>query len=705
MMDAPSAHAKSQFETRRLATTLPIYAGTIFLSAFLLFGIQPMFAKMVLPRLGGSPGVWSVAMVFFQTVLLAGYGYAHWLVSRFSVRRAALIHIGVMVVVLLVALPIGIAAGYERPPVDGEIPWLVMLFGASVGLPFFAVAANGPLLQAWFARTGHAHAGDPYFLYAASNIGSFLALIAYPLAIEPFLTLSGQATSWAWGFGLLLAGIAACAGLSLGRSASETASTQAKLVQTAIATREKLVWVMLAFVPSGLLVAVTAHVSTDVAAAPLLWVVPLALFLLTFVIVFQRRPVLRHVWMLNVQLVLTAVLILSILFKPDFGWGFYLALHLGLFFVTAMVAHGELAQRRTDAANLTQFYLWMSVGGVLGGLFSGLLAPMIFNSIVEYPVLIVAGLLCRPGFMSIKLSGWMRGALATIVVGGFAALVFQEQQRTDSVRSFFGVHRMVETEDGRFRLLVHGNTVHGAQRLVQQDGTPALGAPEPLTYFFTGGAIADGIESVRQARGGKLDTVSVIGVGTGSLACQMRAGENWNFYEIDPYVVRIATDPARFSFFRDCAPAMKFILGDARLTLADAANASLDLIVVDAFSSDAIPLHLLTTEAIALYKTKLKPDGVVLFHISNRNMELGPVVTATAHAEGLSTWIRQPSQTKDMTAQMKISPQVAMVAHKAADVGPLAGDAWVKQDGPGTARAWRDDYADIVSAIWRKLSR
>jgi hypothetical protein len=703
-MDAPTTNAEARFEARRLATTLPLYAGTIFLSAFLLFGIQPMFAKMVLPRLGGSPGVWSVAMVFFQAMLLAGYGYAHWLVSRWTVRRAALIHIALMGLVLLTALPIGIASGYERPPQDGEMLWLVMLFTASVGLPFFAISANGPLLQAWFARTGHPHASDPYFLYAASNIGSFLALIAYPFLVEPFLTLSAQAVTWTWGFGLLLAGIAACAGLGLGRSADASARVQVALVQTAIPARQKLSWVALAFVPSGLLVAVTAHLSTDVAAVPLLWVAPLALFLLTFVIVFQRKPLLRHGWMLNVQLLLVAALLLRIVLQPKLGWGIELGLHLGLFFTTAMVAHGELARRRPDAANLTQFYLWMSVGGVLGGLFCGLIAPAIFNSVVEYPLLIIAGVLCRPGFTAIRLPRFAQVGLAGTVVVGFAVLIVTEQQRTDSIRSFFGVNKITDSKDGRFRNLVHGTTVHGAQRLRNDDGTEVTGEPEPLTYYFTGGAIADGIDAVRQARGGRLGTVAAIGVGTGSLACQMRAGEDWTFYEIDPQVVRMATDPARFGFFSACAPDARFVLGDARLTLADAADGSLDLIVVDAFSSDAIPIHLMTIEAIGVYLAKLTPNGAVLFHISNRNMELGPVVTATAHAKGLNTWLRQSRQTPELLAQMKYSPYVAMIARRPEDVGLAAEQGWIRQDAPGTARAWRDDYADVIGAIWRKFA-
>lgn len=702
-MDASSTPVPSVATARRIAATVPVYTITLFLSAFLLFGIQPMFAKMVLPKLGGSPGVWSVAMVFFQSALLAGYGYAHWLVARFSLRRAALIHLALMAVVLLVGLPIGIAAGFERPPQEGETLWLIALFTASVGLPFFAVAANGPLLQAWFARSGHPRAIDPYFLYAASNVGSFLALLAYPFLIEPVLTLSQQSLAWSFGFGLLLAAIAACAGLALGAVETRPAATLDAKAARPVSGRQKLGWVALAFVPSGLLVAVTAHLSTDVASVPLLWVVPLALFLLTFVIVFQSRPLLRHGWMLTAQLVFVAALILKTLFQWQIGWAGELALHLGLFFTTAMVAHGELARRRPDAAHLTGFYLWMSLGGVLGGLFCGLLAPLLFNSIVEYPILIVAGLLCRPGFTGIRLPGPVRAGLTGAVVVGLIALIVTEQQRSDSVRSFFGVNRIVDSPDGRFRVLVHGSTVHGAQRLRQDDGSLVAGRPEALSYYYTGGGIADGIEAVRQVRGGRLGAVAAIGLGTGSLACQTRPGENWTFFEIDPEVARMASDPARFGFLAACAPTARIVLGDARLTLADAAPASLDLIVVDAFSSDAIPVHLMTTEALALYQSRLKPGGAILFHISNRNMDLGPVVTATAHARGLSTWIRPTRQTAELTALRKYSPHVAMVARRPEDVGLSAEQGWVAQPAPGRARAWRDDYADVIGPIWRKL--
>ncbi|WP_367273930.1 spermidine synthase [Bosea sp. (in: a-proteobacteria)] len=630
-MDASAARTVDRLQARRMAATLPVYVATIFVSAFLLFGIQPMFAKMVLPKLGGSPGVWSVAMVFFQAVLLAGYGYAHLLVSRFALRRAALIHLGLMIAVLAISLPIHIAAGFERPPQEGEVLWLIGLFTASVGLPFFAVAANGPLLQAWFARTGHSHAADPYFLYAASNAGSFLALIAYPFLVEPLLPLALQASGWAWGFALLLAGIAGCAGLAIGAGRADAAAPVEAAPAAPVTNAQRFGWVALAFVPSGLLVAVTAHISTDVAAVPLLWVMPLALFLLTFVIVFQRRPILPHRWMLHLQIALMFALLLAVAAKFRIGWGYSLALHLGLFFVTAMVAHGELVKRRPDASRLTEFYLWMSFGGVLGGLFCGLLAPMLFNTVIEYPMLMVAGLLCRPGIGAIgeRLRVLKLGLIATAGCM-MAFLLANDWRRTDSVRSFFGIHRILEAEDGRFRSLAHGTTVHGVQRLRNDDGSPVTGRPEPLSYYFTGGGIADGIEALRRARGGVLGKVASVGVGTGSLACQTRPGEHWTFYEIDTRVVSIATDPAQFSFISQCAPDAPFVIGDARLTLADAAAGSLDLIVVDAFSSDAIPVHLLTREAMGLYLSRLAPGGALLFHISNRNMDLAPVVAATA---------------------------------------------------------------------------
>src|SRR6476660_3327116 len=337
---------------RHLLLLLATFTAAIFVSAALLFMVQPMFTKMVLPRLGGAPSVWSVAIVFFQGALLAGYAYAHWLTRYAPGRASVVIHV-VVTIGAVFALPLSIAAGWARPPESGEALWLMGLFTASIGLPFFALAANSPLLQAWFARTDHPAADDPYFLYGASNIGSFLALVSYPSVIEPFVGLKDQAELWSLGFGLFIALLIACGAL-LWRAPDKSAQRAAADAADPPPTwRDAAFWVALAAVPSGLLVAVTAHISTDVAAVPLLWVLPLALYLLTFVIVFARRPIIPHRLVVAVQ--------------PLFIIGL-VAVHLAVFFVNALMCHGELARTRPPPQHLTAFYLWMATGGVVGGI-------------------------------------------------------------------------------------------------------------------------------------------------------------------------------------------------------------------------------------------------------------------------------------------------------------------------------------------------
>jgi hypothetical protein len=382
---------------------LPAFGAAIFLSASLLFVVEPMFAKMVLPRLGGSSGVWSAAMVFFQASLFLGYAYAHVLASRLPLWLALVIHLAVLAAAAL-TLPLGIAAGFDRPPADGAALWVIGLFAASIGLPFFALSANAPLLQAWFARTAHRGAKDPYFLYAASNVGSFLALLSYPFLIEPRTTVSGQTHAWSLAFLVLVALVSLCGGLALlsrPAAAVPVAPATAEAPPAADAPppgwRQALVWTGLAAVPSGLLVALTAHLSTDVAAAPFLWVVPLAIYLLTFVLVFQPRPPIPHRLMLRAEPPLIALLAIVVAMPLIATIFQVMAINLVAFFAIAMVCHGELARRRPPARHLTSFYLWMSAGGMLGGLAAGLIAPNVFNSVLEYPILIVLAVLCRPG--------------------------------------------------------------------------------------------------------------------------------------------------------------------------------------------------------------------------------------------------------------------------------------------------------------------
>ncbi|TNC16030.1 hypothetical protein FF100_01825 [Methylobacterium terricola] len=725
---------------------VPAAAAALLLSAFLLFSVQPLFTKMVLPRLGGSPATWSVALVVFQALLLGGYLYAHLLARRLKPRTALGLHLGLMLAAAL-CLPIGLPAGWGAPPEENQALWLVGLFVTAVGLPFFALSANGPLLQAWFARSGHARAGDPYFLYAASNIGSFAALVAYPLLIEPVLPLRAQADLWLAGFvllGLLIlaSGLASSAPGPVDGPREGTA--RAVPASAAPGWRRRGAWIGLALVPSALLVSVTAHISTDVAAAPLLWVVPLALFLLTFVIAFRDGMGRPGRTLLRLQVWGTALALASFVVGPGLWGG--LALHLGLFFVSALICHATLYHLRPAPDRLTEFYVCVSLGGVLGGIACGLVAPLVFPRVVEYPLLIVAALACRPGFVSGGARPWLAAvaplALAGVaaaavmvlagtllgvaalpqilalagagllaasgrdphrlaVAGGLALAACLALMRSDdavSLRSFFGIHRIAETPDGQMRLLMHGTTLHGAMRLANPDGTRAEGLPEPLVYYTQEGAIGTAIRSVRAARGGSLGAVAVVGLGTGSLACHRAGNEAWRFYEIDPEVSRIARDPARFRFLSACGPDMPVVLGDARLTLAEAPG-GLGLLMIDAFSSDAIPAHLLTREALALYLAKLAPGGVLALHITNRHLDLARILARVGAEFGLTTLVARESFPFD-PVRFRAATTVAVLARDPADLGALRTDpAWERIAPERERRPWTDDFSNILQAM------
>ncbi len=366
---------------------LIVYATTIFLTASLLFVVQPMFARMVLPLLGGSPAVWNTCLVFYQAALLAGYLYSHATTSWLGVRRQAALHVGLVLLPLLL-LPIGIPSGWTPPAAASPIPWLLALLAVAVGLPFFVVSTTSPLLQKWFAGTGHPSAGDPYFLYAASNLGSMLGLLGYPVLLEPRLRLAEQSRLWSGGYLLLLVFTLACAVL-LWRSPVPALADPSRERLTGLAARRRLRWVLLALVPSSLMLSVTTFISADVEAIPLLWVIPLAIYLLTFVLVFARRPLVPHALVVRVLPIALLALVVVLVKRANQPLLLIMGLHLGAFFVAAMVCHGELARDRPPPAHLTEFYLWLSVGGVLGGVFNALVAPLVFDSVAEYPLTVV----------------------------------------------------------------------------------------------------------------------------------------------------------------------------------------------------------------------------------------------------------------------------------------------------------------------------
>jgi len=633
------------------------------------------------------------------------------------------------------------------------------LFAGSIGLPFFALSANAPLLQAWYARTGHPSSKDPYFLYAASNVGSFLALLSYPFLVEPFTRLGQQANFWSGIFYGLIVLIATC-GVLLVRSknAAPSAVPVAKSGLAVPTWKDAAKWAALAAVPAGLMIAVTAHISTDIGAAPLLWIIPLALYLLSYVLVFQTRPLIPHEAFVRAQPILIALLVATFAVEFRFNILILFAIHIAVFFVTAMVCHGELARRRPAARHLTAFYLWMAVGGVIGGLIAGVIAPRLFNWIAEYPLLIVAAVLCRPGLVLEETREnrhfWLAafGLLLLLMVprivfgyefaesdyGGavvvllaitlvfsrdplrFAALIalalmFVRVYDTEgigrtSIRSFFGVHKILDVPGSEYRVLMHGTTIHGAQRIRDAEGKPLGGRPEPITYYTTNSGIGQAIKAARDKKGGPI-RIAAVGLGTGSIACLTEDGDTLNFYEIDRSVVRISREENYFTFIANCAPDASVTLGDARLTLAEVPDDQYDIIIIDAFSSDAIPIHLLTREAMEIYLRKTLPTGMIVLHVSNRHLELSSVVAGIAEANGAETRVQVDDAGDDdnneeeySDAAYRFSSNVAVVARNEEAFGELATrKSWeVMEPDPGQW-VWTDDYSNIIGALVRNM--
>jgi hypothetical protein len=747
---------------------LHLYTATIFTSAFLLFAVQPIFAKMVLPSLGGSPSVWAVSMCFFQAVLLAGYCYAHAMNRFVPVQHAPLVHVGLLVVALF-ALPFGLPSG-ATPPADGAYLWLIGTLAVGVGLPFFAVSANAPLLQSWFSRTGHPHAADPYFLYAASNVGSLLALLSYPIVVEPMLGLATQAQIWTAVFVMLAMMIAASGAVMLvlhqglaNRRASDTADSIARDTAATpvevLTWSQRLVWIGLSLVPSGLLCAYTTHVTTDIASVPLLWVVPLAAFLGTFIVAFRDQPLVPDHFLTKSIAPLVAFCVLSYIVPASSSVGLIIALTFTAFLVVTTLCHRELYRRRPSAAHLTEFYLWMSFGGVLGGMLASIVAPQIFNTVAEYPMLFVAGLLgqaalwqrpdeeehgklvligattlltlvvCFAGSQLLVPAVSNKALLFALVAAlTFAAIWHSRPQRSTIVivgaliavlwvprgfavmtieRSFFGVIKVSEDDTGEMRLMSHGTTLHGAERIRTADGKP-VEWPVPATYYHPKGAMARGIDIARSARASQGGIavpfdVGVVGLGVGSMSCYAQPTEKWRFYEIDPLVVEIAKNPKYFSFLSKCPLSDGIVLGDARLTLQKEPRGRFDYLVIDAFSSDAVPVHLITREAIAMYLDRVEPHGLLAMHVSSRFMDLENVAVATARTlPGVEAAIVTTPAGNGMDATYSAVVFLSRSKETIAKVRAMP----ESQPLPTQKIApWTDDYSDIVGAIRRHWAR
>ncbi len=674
----------------------PLYVLTVMVGSFLLFLVQPMIGRIVLPVLGGSPSVWTIAMLFYQAVLLAGYVYAHAL-QRLPVRLQMAIHLGLFAAASLL-LPIGIAPWY--PAIGDADPglWLIGLLLVSIGPVFFVVSAQAPLMQAWFARTGDPGAENPYFLYAASNLGSFAALLAYPLMVEPLFGLPQQRWAWSAGYVILAGLVLACGWSTRGAGIGRTLQT------LSISWQQRLRWAGLAAVASGLLLSTTTHLTTDLMAMPLLWVVPLALYLLSFVVGFSDAGPRATAMARRV-----APWLLLLVGGPTFlagtgpGWSVALALAgLALLFVVALALHGGLALDRPPPAGLTSFYLWLSVGGAVGGLFCALIAPLIFSWPWEHPLLLLVAAMLLPWTGPKK--GWFGHirrwgaamALIGLMLAGGGLDRFAAARAGEHVRSFFGTYSVRDSGDGALRYLRHGTTLHGVQAL-----QPAL-LRAPMTYYVPQSGVGHAMR-IAPALYGPAARIGVVGLGAGTLACYAQPGQAWAFFEIDPAMVTIARRD--FSYLSQCAPRARTVVGDARLTLQAEAPGSLDILVVDAFSSDAIPLHMMTREALGVYGRVLRRDGLLLIHITNRFMALEPVIAALAadggwHARVLRYRPAAADSTRLVSAQ---SNWVALSRDPAVLAQLAAGGPWQDLATTTQGPVWSDDFASVLPVLrWRR---
>jgi len=741
---------------------VPLFVCTLFLSSTLLFLVQPMIAKMVLPLLGGTPAVWNTCMVFFQATLLLGYLYVHAVTRWLRLGQQAVLHVALLAASLL-TLPVALAA-HDEPPADGTpIFWLARVLVLSVGVPFFVVSTSGPLLQRWFARTDRPGAKDPYFLSVAGNLGSVAALLAYPAGLEPRLRLADQ--SWLWAacyatFALLMIVSVTLAYRSVSAQPVATANATADEPRAIVSVRQRLRWVALAFIPSSLMLGLTTFLTTDVAPVPLFWVVPLTLYLLSFALVFARRQVVPHALMLRLLPLFALVLVTVLVFASQLSPFIQGPIHLVTFFAAAMVCHGELARSRPTSSGLTEFYLLISVGGVLGGLFNALVAPVAFRTVVEYPLAIVLACAVRsaPAGSSQTerdLSGaargawaeaWQRGldvmiplALGAIVFGlltvlsnrdsrdplaflllyiapplvcfslkarplrfalGLAALlasssVFLSAHQPVALRgrSYYSVFKVVTDPTRNLRLLVHARTVHGAQSL-----DPAR-AREPLTYFHRTGPIGQAFSTFTGPYA--KPRVAVVGLGAGSLAAYGEPQQRWTFYEIDPLIEAMARDPQYFTYLRDARADVRIVLGDARLSLVKEPDSSVDLLVIDAFGADAIPVHLLTNEAMHIYLRTLQPHGVIAFHVSNRYMQLQPLVGDLANADGLTAIAQDEQKISAEEENAGKAPSAwVLVARTPDDLGSLLSDArWRRLERRAVPRVWTDDFSNPLGVM------
>jgi SAM-dependent methyltransferase len=718
-----------------------LLAVTLFLSAFLLFCCQPMVGKMVLPLLGGAASVWTTCVLFFQVMLLAGYLYAHLLGKLSNLRHQTVVHLGLMAAALAF-LPIRFGSSALPDAASDPVAWQLLQLARSVAVPFFVISTTAPLLQSWFTRTTDPAARDPYFLYAASNVGSLLALILYPFVFEPAFGVATQSGWWTAGYGLLVVLFLVLAAMFW------RAPLQAAVKESAPPpkSRTRAYWLAASFVPSALMLAVTTHVQVNLASVPFLWTLPLAIYLVTFILAFGSA--LRVSW----QGISRVAPFLLVLLFPIFAAGpvlkttLYLGLllaHLILLFVGAMLCHAALAESRPHPARLTEYFAWIAFGGVLGGLFAAILAPMVFSTVLEYPLLaatlaffrapidsrrsaadwafpiflglalVAAWLVCLwLGFeITVEIAGAVIGNVALAILifafnrrrwffaGELAAAIllyamilapaFERGSRMYVARNFFGVKKVLYEVNGNQRKLLHGDTMHGLE------GLDLARAGKPLSYYFPDAPLGNVMEMMQDR---PAQQIGVVGLGSGTVAAYTLPKRHITFFEIDPQVDFIAR--RFFSFLPRCADRCDVVLGDGRLSIQNRPDGTFDLLILDAFNSDSIPTHLLSREAMAIYKTKLKPDGAILIHVSNRYLKIQELVSALVVDARLPSLVRSDDELGESGKARSI---FIIAALNAESIAPLKERwQWIEVFRPEGFAPWTDDYSNLLGLLrWR----
>ena len=742
-----------------------IYIFTIFLSAFLIFLVQPMVTKMLLPFLGGTSAVWNTSMVFYQLLLLAGYLYAHIGLRCLGAKKQTILHISLLILALI-TLPLTLHTTIDIEAAQNPIWWLLSVLLISVGLPFFLLSANAPLIQSWFARTTHKNASNPYFLYSASNFGSFIALLSYPFLIEPSFKLSEQLNIWSAFYVLFTISLISCAIILYKKHINLDELTVKNNIsnKTKPTTLRKIHWIALAFIPASLMLGVTNYVTTDIASFPLLWIIPLALYLLTFVFVFSKRMYFYRT-SLKAQIFLVPLVIILMSFNDVLLTEIYIyttLIHFLTFFVIAMVCHGQLSKIKPSAQYLTEFFLWVSVGGLLGGMFNALLVPVIFDSVIEYHMIIILSCLFRPilrsysdkkreqdldiispillfaglfialkiyesaigvdvifinnldvfllkinkfisfGSISFVIFTWViiymfhkyfqrpvRFALTTLSI--IIAVFATSDKSINTIhkeRNFFGAIKVRNYPIVNINMFMHGTTLHGIQKTDEN-------RLKPTSYYS---AIIDIFNE--QTKLAQDNPVAILGLGVGTIACLGGHGQEFDFYEIDEAVEKIARNRNFFTYLSDCPPNSNVIIGDGRIEIAKADNGKYGLIIMDAFSSDSVPVHLLTSEAIDVYLSKLTNNGIIALHITNNYVNLEPIISSLAKEKGLAALIKRSSGGTD---HLTYASSWVILAKESANFLELRKRGGWRKLEKNNLKPWTDDYSNILEAIvWER---